>query len=206
MRNASGEAQQFLNDHHLETGMREDLFQLVDAVSKKNEDLDPESRLLLEKERKDYIRDGLSLPAGAQRERFKEIRQRISQLKIDFRKTQSEESGGIWFLPQELEGLPADDLAELEKGSGENEGKLRLTFDFQPFSSAMRYCKNSETSRRVQIGYENKFPKNVPVFKELMVLRDEAARLLGYRSRAAFRLEEKTAKTPDNVNAFLDDL
>jgi hypothetical protein len=46
----------------------------------------------------------------------------------------------------------------------------------------------------------------VPVFKELMVLRDEAARLLGYTSRAAFRLEEKTAKTPDNVNAFLDDL
>jgi metallopeptidase MepB len=81
LRNASGAAQQVLNDRHLETGMRENLFQLIDAVSQKNEDLDPESHLLLEKESKDYIRDRLGLPAGAQCERFKEIRQRISQLK-----------------------------------------------------------------------------------------------------------------------------
>jgi metallopeptidase MepB len=44
------------------------------------------------------------------------------------------------------------------------------------------------------------------VFKEVMVLRDEAARLLGYPSHATFRLEEKMAKTPENVNAFLNDL
>jgi metallopeptidase MepB len=39
-----------------------------------------------------------------------------------------------------------------------------------------------------------------------MVLRDEAARLLGYSSYAAYRLEEKMAKTPENVNSFLADL
>jgi metallopeptidase MepB len=165
LRNASGEAQKLLNDHRLEAGMREDLFQLVDTVSKKNEDLDPESHLLLEKERKDYIRDGMGLPAGAQRERFKEIRQRISQLKIDFRKNQSEESGGIWFFLREWEGLPEGHLSGLEKGTGENEGKLRVTFGSQPFSSVMRYCKNSETRMRVQTGHENKCPKNVPYSK-----------------------------------------
>ena len=47
--------------------MREDVYKLVDAVLNKNETLDPESRRLLEKEHKDFIRNGLGLPAGEKR-------------------------------------------------------------------------------------------------------------------------------------------
>lgn len=38
------------------------------------------------------------------------------------------------------------------------------------------------------------------------MLRDEAARLLGYPNHAAFVLEERMAKTPETVNSFLEDL
>lgn len=38
------------------------------------------------------------------------------------------------------------------------------------------------------------------------MLRDEAARLLGYPNHAAFRLEEKMAKKPETVNCFLGGL
>lgn len=48
--------------------------------------------------------------------------------------------------------------------------------------------------------------QNVPLFKEAVLLRDEAARLLGYPNHAAFRIEEKMAKEPATVNAFLSDL
>lgn len=47
---------------------------------------------------------------------------------------------------------------------------------------------------------------NIPLFKEAIVLRDQAARLLGYPDHATFRIEEKMAKTPEMVNHFLDDL
>jgi metallopeptidase MepB len=46
----------------------------------------------------------------------------------------------------------------------------------------------------------------VALFKEAMVLRDEAARLLGYPNHAAFRIEDKMAKTPQTVDTFLGDL
>jgi metallopeptidase MepB len=46
----------------------------------------------------------------------------------------------------------------------------------------------------------------VPLFTEAIVLRDEAARLLGYPDWASFRIEDKMAKTPKTVNDFLDDL
>lgn len=47
---------------------------------------------------------------------------------------------------------------------------------------------------------------NVPLFKEALVLRDEAARMLGYPDHATFRIEDKMAKTPKTVNDFLGDL
>lgn len=47
---------------------------------------------------------------------------------------------------------------------------------------------------------------NVPIFQEIIALRDEAARLLGYDNHAALRIEEKMAKTPAAVRTFLDDL
>jgi metallopeptidase MepB len=47
---------------------------------------------------------------------------------------------------------------------------------------------------------------NVPLFKEAIVLRDEAARLLGYADHASFRIEDKMAKDPATVMEFLGDL
>jgi metallopeptidase MepB len=56
------------------------------------------------------------------------------------------------------------------------------------------------------IANENKCNQNVPLFREAIVLRDEAARLLGYPNHAAFRIEDKMAKTPETVDKFLGDL
>ncbi|RFU26765.1 hypothetical protein B7463_g9574, partial [Scytalidium lignicola] len=206
LRDASSEAQKLLDDFVIETAMREDLYTLVDSVLKRNEDLDQESYQLLVKKHKDYIRNGLRLPAGPKRDRFKEIKRRLSQLTLEFRQNIVEENGGIWFLPQELEGVSEDVLSGLENGEGENKDKLHLTFKYPDFYSAMRYAKNGETRKRIYIAYNNKCNQNVPLFKEVMVLRDEAARLLGYPNHAAFRLEDKMAKTPETVNTFLDDL
>jgi metallopeptidase MepB len=206
LRNASSEAEKLLNDFSIESAMREDLFRLVEATLKKNEPLDPESRRLLEKEHKDYIRNGLGLPAGPLRDRFKEIKKRLSDLGIQFQKNLNEENGGLWFTPEELDGVPEDVLSGLRKGEGENEGDIRLTFKYPDLFPALKYAKNSNTRKRIVIANENKCNQNVPLFKEAVVLRDEAARLLGYPSHAAFKLEDKMVKTPKAVTSFLGDL
>ncbi|KAI9875009.1 MAG: hypothetical protein M1823_007564, partial [Watsoniomyces obsoletus] len=95
--------------------MREDVFNLVDAVLKKGEKLDPESQRLLEKEHKGYVRNGLNIPAGPKRDRFKEIKKRLSELGIAFSKNLNEEKGGNWFTVEELKGVPEDVLSLLKK-------------------------------------------------------------------------------------------
>ncbi|PVH83552.1 thimet oligopeptidase [Cadophora sp. DSE1049] len=206
VRNASAEAEKLINGFEIETSMREDLYHLVDAVANRNEKLDTESTLLLGKKRREYVRNGLKLPVGPRRDRFKEIQQRLGQLSIQFRKNLNEAKLEMWFLPHELEGIPVDITSDLEKGIAEHEGKLLMTSDFPHFLPAIKYAKNAETRKRFLLAYENKCVGNVPILKELVMLRDEAARLLGYPDHATFRLEEKMAKKPETVNVFLADL
>lgn len=110
LRDASSKAEELMDEFFIETVMREDVFRLVDAALKKDEKLEPESRRLLEKEYKDYVRNGLGLPAGPKRDRFKEIKKRLSLISIEFQKNLNEEDGGLWFTRQELDGVPEDEI------------------------------------------------------------------------------------------------
>ena len=202
LRDASTEAEKLMDDFSIEASMREDVFKLVDAALKKKEQLDPESQRLLEKEHKSYVRNGLTLPAGPKRDRFKAIKKRLSELGIVFSKNLNEEKGGLWLAPEALAGVPDDVLSLLKK----QDGKYWLTFKYPDLFPTLKYCTNSETRKQVFIANENKCNQNVPLFREAIVLRDEAARLLGYPNHAAFRIEDKMAKTPKTVDEFLGDL
>ncbi|KIV89495.1 hypothetical protein PV10_06888 [Exophiala mesophila] len=202
LRDASTEAEKLMDDFSIEAAMREDVFKLVDAALKRGEKLDPESQRLLEKEHKGYVRNGLNIPAGPQRDRFKEIKKRLSQLGIAFSKNLNEENGGLWFTAEELDGVPNDVISLLKKDGD----KYWLTFKYPDLFPALKYAKNSETRKKIFIANENKSNQNVPLFREAILLRDEAARLLGYPNHAAFRIEDKMAKTPKTVDDFLGDL
>lgn len=202
LRDASTEAEKMMDDFSIEASMREDVYALVDAALQKGDQLDPESQRLLEKERKSYIRNGLNIPAGPKRDRFKEIKKRLSQLSIIFSKNLNEEKGGIWFTPEELAGVPQDVLSGLKK----EDGKYWLTFKYPDLFPTLKYGTNSATRQKVFVSNENKCNQNVPLFREAILLRDEAARLLGYPNHAAFRIEDKMAKTPKTVDDFLGDL
>lgn len=205
LRDASTKAAKLLADFEIETKMHRGLFDLIDAVMKRNEHLDPESRRLLERNHNDCIRHGLALSVQ-QRDRFEEVQKQLVQLTSQFQRNLADGAAGTWFTAQELDGVPKDMIAELEQGEKENEGKVLLTYSFPHLFTTLRYAKTGETRKLYYIGHENNCGPNVPLFKEIMVLRHEAAQLLGYRNHAAFRIENKMAKTPENVNAFLDDL
>jgi metallopeptidase MepB len=210
LREASTKADEITNEFDIECKMREDVFNVVNGAfeQRASESLDVESLRVLEKERKRYIRNGLLIPAGEKRDRFKEIQKRLGTLCIQAQKNLNEEKGAIWFTPEELKGVPEDDINidELEKGTGENEGKVKLGFKYNHYFALIKYAHNPETRRRYLVADANKVNKNVPLFQEIITLRDEAARLLGYPDHASVRVEEKMAKNPTTINEFLGGL
>ncbi|KAF2636910.1 thimet oligopeptidase [Massarina eburnea CBS 473.64] len=207
LRDASTDAEKLLDDFGIESSMRQDVFDLIDAVLKNKATLEPESQRLLEKDHKSYIRNGLNVPAGPQRDRFKDIKKRLSEISIKFQKTLNEEQGGLWLTPAELSGVPDDLVSALKKGEAENEGKVWLTFKYPDLFPTLKYATNAETRKQVFIQNENKCNEpNVALFREAILLRDEAARILGYKNHAEFRIEDKMAKLPKTVDDFLADL
>lgn len=160
LREASTKAEELLSDFYIEAKMREDVFKLVDAAysTRDSQNLDKESLHILEKERQKYIRNGLLLPPGEKRDRFKEIKKRLSQLCILGKKNLNEEKGGLWLTREELEGVPKDDIDvdTLEAGTGENKGKVKVTFKYNHFNPLMKYAIHEDTRRRYVIADANK--------------------------------------------------
>ncbi|QPG94697.1 hypothetical protein C2857_006748 [Epichloe festucae Fl1] len=210
LREASTKAQEVADEFYIELKMREDVFKLVEAAynTREAQDLQDEQLHLIDKERQKYIRNGLLLPAGPRRDRFKEVQKRLSQLCIQSQKNLNDEMGGVWFAPEELEGVPSDelDISQLEKGTGENEGKVKVTFKYTHLFPIVKYAVREETRRTYNCAEAIKVVNNVPLFREIVALRDEAARLIRYPDHASLVISRKMAKSPSRVNEFLGDL
>ncbi|KAJ4158161.1 uncharacterized protein LMH87_008700 [Akanthomyces muscarius] len=191
VREASRQASLRSDEYEVDCGMREDVFRLIDAAyaTRDSQGLDEESLRLLERERRKYIHNGLLLPEGPQRLRFKEIRRRIDQLCGEAMEHLDESTAGFWAKPETLEGVLGKDIdiIDLEQGVGPEEGK-------------------ESTRRDYFIAQANFANTNAALFQEIVALRDEAARMLGYPNHASLRIADKMAKTPETVDTFLRDL
>ncbi|KAF3402946.1 Thimet oligopeptidase [Talaromyces pinophilus] len=207
LRAASREAAQELEAFEIEKYLRDDLFKIVDTIKKDplSESLDIESRHYLDSEYRKYVANGLGLEPGPQRDRFKEIKKRMNVLSVEFQSNLDEDSGEISFSIQDLDGVPADVINRLEKDS-EQDDMVKATLQYADYFPIMDNARNSDTRKRLFLAFENKCKDNVTLFREMMILRDEAARLLGYANYAAYQLEGRLVTSLEKVNSFLDDL
>jgi metallopeptidase MepB len=181
----------------------EKLFQLINAVDQNtNEGMDPELQRLLRHLQLEMAHRGLNLSAEG-RERLREVRSRISKLESEIKLNIQNAKTGVWLYPHELDDHTEHDIAKLVKGTVENEGKVFFEIRQQ---NIYGYMTNSEVRKRVTLASNNLCPENVQLFKELLIYRDEKARLLGYPNYAALAVQSKMAKTVQNVNSFLKDL
>lgn len=206
LRDASVKAEELLAEFVTDYYTREDAFKRVEGAFKRGEDLDPESQKLVRDSYLAYVHNGMELPSGSKRDRYKEISKRLNVLQTIFSKNLNEEVGGVWFSPEEVEGVPKDLVSTWTTGEGEHEGKVKMTFKYTDYFPVVRYAKREETRKTAYLANSNKLPQNIPLFKEVIVLRDEQARLLGYPNHAAMRIEDKMAKKPETVDDFLGSL
>ncbi|KAK4455371.1 metallopeptidase MepB [Podospora aff. communis PSN243] len=210
LREAGRNAGNAFDELELQFQRREDIFRLIDAVrcsinSKKLPEPSPEGRHFLDKIHQDFLRNGLGLPAGPPRERFISIQRRINALSNEFASNLDHQTKGVWFTFNELEGVPERAIAAMEKGTGEHEGELFLDFSTDPGWISAAAIKE-ETRRRLHIARNNRCNDNIPIFKEVALLRDEAARLLGYRSHAAMVVQDKMAGDTTTIYKLLEGL
>lgn len=205
LRNASNVSEALVGEFNSRTLMREDLFQLIDAVYRRQEKLDPESQFYLDQWHHDFLSSGLGIKDASDRRRFTEIQKELRELRVAYLKSLNA-STGIWLTVEELDGLPMESLASLKAGVEENAGKMWLPFKKPHVEHASRFVRSEKTRRKIYVGSDNRCLDNVPRLKKTILLRDEAARLREYPSHAEFSLQKKMAESTGFINAFLNNI
>jgi peptidyl-dipeptidase Dcp len=206
-----------LSSHSDKILLNAKLFKRVESIYKNKDsiDLDAESIRLIEKYYKDFVRSGSKL-SKEQKERLKSINSEISVLQTRFSQNVLNEvnaSAVIIDKKQDLDGLSdaAIQSAANEAKTRDLEGKYVLALkntSGQPSLSSLtnRLIREKIHKASLSRGSRGGEFDNREVLVDVVKLRAEKARLMGYENHAAYTLETQTAQNPQNVNNRLNSL
>ncbi|HLT06225.1 MAG TPA: M3 family metallopeptidase [Cyclobacteriaceae bacterium] len=193
------------------------LFDKVKAVYQQKDSLqlDEEQCTLLEKTYKAFVRNGANLNEDA-KTRLREIDVALSQLSLQFGENVLEETNKYELVIEDkadLKGLPEGIIEAAAQTASEKkkDGKWVFTLAYPSYIPFMTYCDNRSLREKMFMAYNTKASKgdnldNREVIQNILRLRDERAKLLGYKRYADFVLEERMAENPDKVVKFLHEL
>ncbi|MEM6517029.1 MAG: M3 family metallopeptidase [Bacteroidota bacterium] len=210
------EVSPLLSEFSNDITLNEALFKRIKSVYQEKEHLilSPEEKTLLEKKYKSFSRNGANL-SDEKKKRLREIDKELSQLKLKFGENVLAETNAFeMHLVDEtdLDGLP-DGAKEAAKQLAESKGKegYIITLQYPSYIPFMTYVKNRELRKKLSMAFGAKAYKgnnndNQENVLNIAKLRQERAELLGYKTHAHFVLEERMAKTPENVERFLNEL
>ncbi len=197
--------------------LNEQLFERVKAAfdTTDQETLSAEQQMLLNKSYKGFVRNG-ALLNDDQKAQLREIDIRLSKLSLEFGEHVLAETNRYTMVLEnesDLAGLPAhakEMAAQTAKEKG-HEGKWVITLDYPSYVPFMTYADNRALRKELSLAFSSKGFKgdeldNQEIVKQIVRLRNERARLLGYETHAHFVLEERMAESPEKVMNFLDEI
>jgi peptidyl-dipeptidase Dcp len=197
--------------------LNDKLYPRVKALFDKRDKLklDAESKHLLERYHRDFVRAGAKLSA-ADKEKLKAYNGEIASLQSKFAQSTLKEANAAALVVDtraELAGLSDAqiDAAAAEAKKRGLDGKFVLAIANTSGQAPLSQLTNRAVRERLMAaslarGSRGGEFDNRELVLRLAKLRAERATLLGYPNFAAYSLEEETAKTPEAVNKLLGEL
>ncbi|WP_025132078.1 oligopeptidase A [Pseudomonas sp. PH1b] len=209
-----------LSEYWTEQGQNRELFKAYEALAASPEaaGFDVAQKTILEHTLRDFRLSGIDLPAD-QQQRYGEIQMKLSELGSRF-SNQLLDATQAWtkHITDEaaLAGLTDSAKAQMAAAAQAKdlEGWL-ITLEFPSYYAVMTYAQDRALREEVYAAYctraSDQGPNagqndNGPVMEEILDLRQELARLLGFASFSELSLATKMAESSDQVLSFLRDL
>lgn len=192
----------FSNDIYLDPA----LFNRVKYVYNNHGKLTPEQEMLLDKTYKAFVRQGANL-SDADKEKYRDYTMRLSSLSLTFGRNVLGAVNAYSKLitdEKQLSGIPASALA-IAKEKASAKGMQGWLFDLSMPSclAILTYADDRDLRHEFYMHYNTRAYKdefdNQQVVKDIVMLRDSLAQLLGYKDYAAYVLEDRMAENAKNV-------
>ncbi len=206
-----------LSKHSDEISLDPRFFEKVEVVynNKKNFSLSDEEGFLLENIYKELVRSGAALDPE-KKEKLKEMNQKLSVLQVEFdQNVLAETNNYIMEISKEedLAGLPEaviNAAAEVATAR-ELEGKWVFTTQKPSMLPFLQYSEKPALREKLYNAYLNRGNNNndydnKEIIAEIMEIRADRAKLLGYKTHSQLVLEPRMAKEPANVYDLLNTL
>lgn len=190
------------------------LFARIDALYQRRAELglDEEASRLLERYYLDFVRAGAPL-TSSERERFADITERLASLGTQFgQNVLADEQETVFALTKaEMNGVP--DFARAAAAETARDRGLNAPYAVTPSRSSVEPVLHFATDRDLRERVWRAFVKrgangnkndNSRLVEEIVSLRAEQARLLGYESYADFKLADTMAGTPETARTLLE--
>ena len=210
------EVSPLLSEFGNDVRLNQDLFERIKVVYNQKDSLNltDEQAYLLEKKYKGFSRNGANLNEE-DKNKLREIDKQLSMLSLQFGQNVLAETNAYELIitdENDLKGLPqyAIDQAKADAEQKNHEGWL-ITLQAPSYIPFMQYAENRELREKLfrangVKAYQNNEFNNEENVKNIVKLRHERAKILGYKTHADYVLEERMAKTPTTVLDFLNDL
>jgi len=140
--------------------------------------------------------------------KLQEINIRTSKLLNDFSQNVLNATNEYKYIitdEKDVEGIPQSDK---ENASFEEDGvvKYKFTLQLPSYIAYMTYGKNAVIREELYRAYVTRAPQNAAIIDELLALKDEMSKLLGFDNYAQYSLASKMAKNEESVLSFLNKL
>jgi peptidyl-dipeptidase Dcp len=190
--------------HRVRVALDADLFRRIAALyaGRDHLELAPDQLRLLERQHQNFVRAGAML-APAEKERMRAISERLATLHTQFGQNvlHDETEWQLVLGESDLDGLPtfvrsAAAAAARERGRDDAYVITLARSSIEPFLtfSGRRDLRQAAYEAWGARGAHDGAHDNIPLVRELLVLRAEQARLLGYGTYATYRLDDTMAK------------
>ena len=216
LRAAYNEALPKVTEFWTRLGADEKLFAKYKAINPAT--LNAEQRQAHKNALRDFVLGGAEL-SGAARERFAAIQERQAELSQKFSENalDATDSFGYFASAQELDGVPADVLqSTLQAAQALGKEGHKLSLKMPCYLPVMQFAHNAALRRTLYRAYVTRASDqasadqqqfdNTAIMHEMLALREEESRLLGYRNFGELSLVPKMARSPAHVIEFLRDL
>ena len=192
------------------------LFERIKKVHDEKEQykLNEEQQMLLKETYKGFVRSG-ALLNEQDKKKLEKLNMDLSVKSLQFGQNVLASTNAYFKHIKdrnELNGIPDAILSQYAEDAKERslEGYV-ITLQYPSYLPAMTYAENRDLRKELALANGKKsFTDgdfdNKNLIKEIIALRHEKARLLGYENFAEFVLEERMAQSPVKVRDFLNEL
>lgn len=210
------EVSPLLTEFSSKISQNEKLFARIKNIYQKKQELnlDTEQQTLLDETYKNFVRNG-ALLSGEDKKKLEEINRDLSVKCLQFGQNVLASTNAYFKHisdEKELKGIPKAILSQYAQEAKERglEGYV-ITLQYPSLIPVLTYAENRELRRELALAngrksFDNGVFDNQNLIKEIIKLRNEKARLLGYQNFAAYILEERMAQSSTTVFQFLNEL